>query len=68
MDVLFRSLLTTTSELYVLDAVKWKDDELREWHLPFLSQNSLLGIEENHIIIMVANHFAEIFHVWSRSA
>jgi len=37
VDVLLRSLLTTISQLYVLDAVKWKDDELGEWHLPFLS-------------------------------
>jgi len=37
MDVLLRSLLTTISQLYVLDAVKWKDDKLREWHLSFLS-------------------------------
>jgi len=37
MAVLLRSLLTTISQLYVLDAVGWKDDELRVWHLPFLS-------------------------------
>jgi len=35
MDVLLRSLLTT--QLYVLDAVGWKDDELRVGNLPFLT-------------------------------
>ena len=37
MDVLLRTLLTAVSQLYVLDAVRRKDDKLIVWHLPFLS-------------------------------